>query len=238
MTCLFNAVFPTATFAGDTFMQAWLSLEALQIWLAHGTARGLVGPASYSAATAIALRDDYGAAYRAARRIVAVGEARGYEPETSLARFVSSYFGCWFEPLEIGVAQAKRAREGLIKGGDLAPPAIPWRTPPGGDLISCPTLDIYVAEAEKALAFVRRSASNQWGSGWRPTSGWQMRCAAKPPTHPVGWRSIDRYADDSAVPFYGDLSRAIAATIFDDPTSLRHTPPRRYKRCLLPSATM
>ncbi len=120
VTCLFNAVFPTATFAGDTFLQAWLSLEALQIWLDHGTARGIVGPASYSAATAIALRDDYAAAYRASRRIVAVGEARGYEPETSLARFVSSYFNCWFEPLESSVEQARRACDGLIKGGDLA----------------------------------------------------------------------------------------------------------------------
>ena len=88
VTCLLNAVFPTATFAGDTFMQAWLSLEALRILLDHGTARGIVGPASYSAVTAIALRDDYGAAYRASRRILALAEARGYEPETSLARFV------------------------------------------------------------------------------------------------------------------------------------------------------
>src|SRR5271166_973273 len=84
VTCLFDAVFPTSTFAGDTFMQAWLSLEALQIWLDHGTARGLVGPASYSAATAIALRDDYSAPYRASHRIMTVGAARGYEPETSL----------------------------------------------------------------------------------------------------------------------------------------------------------
>ena len=36
--------------------------------------------------------------------------------------------------------------------------------------------------------------------------------------------SIDRYADDSAVPFYGDLSRATAAAIFDDEAALkRHT---------------
>ena len=188
MTCLFNAVFPTATFAGDTFMQAWLSLEALQIWLDHGTARGLVGPASYSAATAIALRDDYSAAYRAARRIVAVGEARGYEPETSLARFVSSYFGCWFEPLEIGVAQAKRAREGLIKGGDLATAGYTVAHTYGGRLISCPRWISMSPRRRRHWPSCSGSASNRWGSGWRPIGGWRMRCAAKPPTHQVGRR--------------------------------------------------
>src|SRR5271166_544127 len=221
VTCLFNAVFPTATFAGDTFMQAWLSLEALQIWLDHGTARGLVGPASYSAATAIALRDDYGAAYRAARRIVAVGEARGYEPETSLARFVTSYFGCWFEPLEIGVAQAKRAREGLIKGGDLATAGYTVAHTYGGQLDFVPTLDIYVAEAEKALAFVRQVGIEPMGQ-WVEAYQWLADALRGETPYPSGGVAlIDRYADDSAVPFYGDLSRAIAATIFDDPTSLR-----------------
>jgi signal transduction histidine kinase len=224
VTCLFNAVFPTATFAGDTFMQAWLSLEALQIWLDHGTARGLVGPASYSAATAIALRDDYGAAYRAARRIVAVGEARGYEPETSLARFVSSYFGCWFEPLEIGVAQAKRAREGLIKGGDLATAGYTVAHTYGGRLDFVPTLDVYVAEAEKALAFVQRVGIEPMGQ-WVEAYQW-LADALRGETAAASGEAvaIDRHADDPAVPFYGHLSRAIAAAIFDDPTSLRrHT---------------
>ena len=170
VTCLFHAVFPTATFAGDTFMQAWLSLEALQIWLDHGTARGMVGPASYSAATAIALRDDYGAAYRASRRIMTVAAARGYEPETSLARFVSSYFSCWFEPLESSVQQAKRARDGLIKGGDLATAGYTVAHTYGGRLDFVPTLDVYAAEAEKALAFVRRvgiEPMGQWVEAYR-----------------------------------------------------------------------
>ena len=60
---------------------AWLSLEALRIWLEHGPARTLVGPASHAAFAAVALRGDYAAGYRALRRILALGEARGYEPE-------------------------------------------------------------------------------------------------------------------------------------------------------------
>jgi signal transduction histidine kinase len=220
VTCLFNAVFPTATFAGDVFMQTWLSLEALQIWLDHGTARGLVGPASYSAATAIALRDDYGAAYRAARRIVAVGEARGYEPETSLARFVSSYFGCWFEPLEVCVAEAKRARDGLVEGGDLATAGYTVAHTYGGRLDLVPTLDIYIAEATKASDFVRRVGIEPMGQ-WVETYQWLADALRGETSYPSGEVVIDGHADDSGVPFYGDLSRAIAAAIFDDPTGLR-----------------
>jgi signal transduction histidine kinase/tetratricopeptide (TPR) repeat protein len=223
VTRLFSAVFPTATFSGDVFMQAWLSLMALQIWLDHGTARGLVGPASYSAATAIALRDDYGAAYQAARRIVAVGEARGYEPETSLARFVSSYFGCWFEPLEVCVGQAKRAHDGLVAGGDLATAGYTVTHTYGGRLDFVPTLDIYAAEAEDALDFVRRvgiEPMGQWVKAYQ-----RLADALRGETsHPSGEVAIDGCADDSAVPFYGDLSRAIAAAIFDDSTGLtRHS---------------
>ena len=223
VTCLFNAVFPTATFAGDVFMQAWLSLEALQIWLDQGTARGLVGPASYSAATAIALRDDYGAAYRAARRIVAVGEDRGYEPETSLARFVSSYFSCWFEPLEVSVGQAKHACDGLVQGGDLATAGYTVAHTYGGRLDFVPTLDIYVAEAETALAFVRRVGIEPMGQ-WVQAYRWLADVLRGETFDPSGEVAVDRCADDAAVPFYGDLSRAIADAIFDDQEGLsRHS---------------
>ena len=224
VTCLFNAVFPTTTFAGDTFMQAWLSLEALQIWLDHGTARGIAGPASYSAATAIALRDDYGAAYRASRRIVAVGQARGYEPETSLARFVASYFSCWFEPLESSVGLANRAREGLIKGGDLATAGYTVAHTYGGRLDFVPTLDVYAAEAETALAFVRRVGIEPMGQ-WVEAYQWLADALRAEISAESGEAvPIDGDADDPAVPFYGDLSRAIAAAVFGDLGSLRrHT---------------
>ena len=224
VTCLFSAVFPTATFAADTFLQAWLSLEALQIWLDHGTARGLVGPASYSAATAIALRDDYGAAYRASHRIATMGAARGYEPETALARFVFSYFSCWFEPLESSVEQAKRAREGLIKGGDLVTAGYTVAHTYGGRLDFVPTLDVYAAEAEEALAFVRRvgiEPMGQWVAAYRELADALRGETSAASAEPV---PIDRHAEDPAVPFYGHLSRAIAAAIFDDSATLtRHT---------------
>ena len=46
------------------------------------------------------------------RRILALGEARGYEPDTSHARFEFALLACWFEPIENGVQAAQRARKG------------------------------------------------------------------------------------------------------------------------------
>ena len=110
-TRLINAVLPAA-FVPDHAAVAWLSLEALRIWIEHGPARTLLGPASHAGFAAVAMRGDYAAGYRALRRILALGEARGYEPDTSQARFVFALLSCWFEPIESSVQAAQRARKG------------------------------------------------------------------------------------------------------------------------------
>ena len=150
VTCLLNATFPPAHWAGDTFIRAWLSLEATRILLDHGTARGVLFPASYSTVGSVALRDDYDAAYRAVRRILTLAEARGYEPDTSQARFVFSRFSCWFEPLEISVQHAKRAYEGLIRSGDLATAGYAVVQSLTVQVDCAPTLDVYLAEVDAA----------------------------------------------------------------------------------------
>ena len=222
VTCLLSAVFPTATFSGDIFMQAWLSLEAVRILLDHGSARGMLGPASYSAVTAIALRDDYGSAYRASSRILALAEARGYEPETSLARFVVSYFMCWFEPLEVSVRQAKRAHDGLVKGGDLATAGYTVAHTYGGLLDCAPSLNGYLAEADRAIAFVQRVGIEPM-SQWLEAYQWLADVVrGENPAVSGEAAPIDWYAEMPAVPFYGHLSRAIAAAILDEHASLRH----------------
>ena len=64
---LINAVLPAA-YVADPALYAWLSLETLRIWLERGPGRTLLGPASIAAFAAVALRSDYAAGYRAARR--------------------------------------------------------------------------------------------------------------------------------------------------------------------------
>ena len=93
-------------------MLAWLSLEALRIWTVNGPDRALLGPASAIALVTIDQRQDYRGGYRALRRLLASGEAHGYEPETSQARFTHAFSSChWCEPIEEGRPPGRHRRE-------------------------------------------------------------------------------------------------------------------------------
>jgi signal transduction histidine kinase/predicted Ser/Thr protein kinase len=157
---LLSATIPAAYFT-DLAAVAWLSLETVRIWLEHGPAPTLLGPASTAAFHAVVQRGDDSGGYRAVRRILALGEARGYEPGTSEARHLFATL-CWaFEPIENGVQAGQRAREGLIAGGDLATASYTYHPTVSGLLESAPTLDACVAEVEEGLAFARRTGSEQ-----------------------------------------------------------------------------
>ncbi|HEX2298867.1 MAG TPA: hypothetical protein VHH34_10170, partial [Pseudonocardiaceae bacterium] len=159
-TRLLGAALPAA-FNIDPSMHAWLSLEALRIWLEHGPGPTLLGPASVAAYHAVALRGDDSAGYRAVRRILGLGEARGYEPATSQARWVFALHSCWFESIDNAVHAAQQAREGLVGGGDLANAGYTYH-PAVFYLLDCaPLLDDVVVEVEAGLAFVRRTGSEQ-----------------------------------------------------------------------------
>ena len=106
---LINATQPAAFFLGDPATVTWLGVEALRICLEHGPAPALVVPVAYTAFGAVALRGDYAAGYRAARRILALAEARGYEPGTSQARMQFAALSFWAEPIENSVHASQRA---------------------------------------------------------------------------------------------------------------------------------
>jgi signal transduction histidine kinase len=223
-TRLINAVLPAAYLVPDPALEAWLSLEALRIWLEHGPGPTLLGPVGHTAVAAIALRGDSAAGYRAIRRILALGEARGYEPETSQVRFLFATFSCWFEPIENGVQTAQRAREGLIAGGDLAHAGYTFM-PSVCSLLDCaPSLDSYATEVEAGLAFVRRTGSeqiSQWLDSYRWLAG-VLRGESSAATGDAV--TIDRYADNPLAVLYTHINHAIAAAIFGDLGLLaRHT---------------
>ncbi|MFR9803682.1 AAA family ATPase [Pseudonocardia sp. RS010] len=221
---LLNAVLPAAYFVPDHATIAWLSLEALRIWIAHGPGPTLVGPASIAAFAAVTLRDDYAAGYRAVRRILALGEARGYEPDTSQARSLFAILACWFEPIENGVHAARRAREGLIAGGELTYASYTYHLTVSGLLDCAPTLDVCVAEVEVGLAFAWRTGSEQtgqWLDPFRRLAGVLRgeRAAAAGQT-----ATIDRHADNPMALLFAHISHAIAAVVFGDAVALaRHT---------------
>ena len=219
---LLNAVLPATYYSADHMTQAWLSLEMLRIWLEQGPSRTLAGATTSATFIVLALRDDYDAAYRALRRMVALGEARGYEPETSQARYVLGVLGCWFEPLESTVQATQRAREGLIAGGDLANAGYTYHPGTVTALLDCGlTLDVYVAEVEAASAFARRTGSEQLAQlldscRWigDVLRGNIVASASE----------ANSYADNPLALVHAHLSHAKAAAIFGDPVALaRHT---------------
>ena len=146
----------------DMMIVAWLVLESQRLWAEHGPCAALVANLSRTTLVAISLRQDYRTGYDAVRRVLAVSEARGYEPETSQARHLFAIStGHWFEPLENCIDQARRAREGLLMGGDLQSACHTYRTSIPGLLDCAPTLDSYAAEIDAGLAFAARTGNDQ-----------------------------------------------------------------------------
>jgi len=218
---LINATQPAAFFLGDPAMVTWLGVEALRICLEHGPAPALVVPVAYTAFGAVALRGDYAAGYRAARRILALAEARGYEPGTSQARMQFAALSFWAEPIENSVHAAQRAREGLIAGGDSANAGYAYYVSVSG-LLDCAPLERYLTEAEAALAFSRRTGK----TGRVLDSYWWLTDVLRDESTAAAGEAVstDKYAGDPHAQFFAHLSQATAAAVFGDPAGLeRHT---------------
>ena len=221
---LINAVLSPTFAVADHATNAWLCLEALRIWIEHGPGRTLVGPASTAAVAAVTLRGDYAAGYRTVRRILALSEPRGYEPGASQARFIFSILCCFFEPVENGVREGQRAREGLIAGGDLAYAGHACKSIAAALTECAPSLDVYLAEVEAALAFALRTG-NEDASQALDSYRWLAGVLrGESPATAGEAASTDRYAGNPQALAMAHITRAIAAAIFGDQTGLlRHT---------------
>ena len=224
VTRLINATLPAAYFAADHAMLAWLGMEALRIWIEDGPGPALPGPAGHAAYGPLALRGDYAAAYRTLLRILAVGEARGYEPGTSQARYLFGDLCCWFEPIENGIQAIRRAREGLIAGGGLSISGYSTYHPTVTGLFDCaPALDACLAEVEAAVAYVRRT-SNEEASQWLDSYQWLASVLRGDSSASGEAVAADKYAGNPFGLLHAHLTRAIAAAVFDDAASLaQHT---------------
>ncbi|WP_344317285.1 diguanylate cyclase, partial [Actinoplanes couchii] len=144
-----------ALFRGDHRMMVWLITTAFAMWARRGPARELIGAVSHIGFVT-AQSGDYRAGYQAIRRILAVGQAHGWEPGTSQARMLHAFVGIfWFEPLEHAIRAAHDARDGLIRGGDLANAANTFFSSVTLGL-DAGELGLFDAEAEAAVAFFER----------------------------------------------------------------------------------
>jgi predicted ATPase/signal transduction histidine kinase len=219
-----DAIQPAAYFGQEPMLMAWLSLQALRIWREYGPARPLVGAATGIPVAAVALGNNYALPYRALRRLLALSEARGYEPESSTPRVLLALLGWWFEPLEDSVDEARQAREGYIGGGDLGQAAYTF-VPTVRALLECaPSLDVCVAELDAGLAFVRRIGSVNMVEVLE-TYKWVIDALrGERPTATGAPVFIAGYSDTPATVLLVHSIQAMAAAIFGDQDSLeRHT---------------
>jgi diguanylate cyclase (GGDEF)-like protein len=222
---LMNRLMPPAFFTNQSMMN-WLSLQALRMWADYGPDATLVGPASHIAFVITPLRQDYRTAYRLMQRILAVGEARGYEPHTSQARFLFALGSDqWFEAIEEDMTQTLRAREGLVDGGDLQNACWTYY-PVVYEMFDCaPSLDSYVAEVESGLEFARRTGNNHAAEMFAAYRGLAAALRGEPvdvPTEAAGWEAA--MAANPLAAAIMHVTGALGAALLDRPADLtRHT---------------
>ncbi|HVZ45076.1 MAG TPA: AAA family ATPase [Ramlibacter sp.] len=149
-----------AFFSADTKAFVWLMLESQRLWAEHGACQELVASLGRMGGVMIGLRGDYRAAFEITRHVLQVGEALGYEPQTSEARGMYAGTAChWFEPLETTFHHAKRAYEGMQAAGDLSYACYVHRAVVLTLLDLAPTLDTCDAEVEAGLALCARTGN-------------------------------------------------------------------------------
>jgi signal transduction histidine kinase len=216
---LIDAVLPLGYFVADSALIAWLAMEAVRIWIEHGPSRILVGSIAHAAYQGGPQGGDNHAAYRSLRRIIAIGEGRGYEPGTSQARHMAATMSGWFEPIETGVEAAHRARHGLLAGGELAYAGYTYQLSVPYSVDCAATLASFAAEVDAGLAFLRRTGNEQSGR-WLDSYAWLIGVlGGSAETREAV--PLDRYAGDPTALIYAHICRGIAAAIFGDPVGLR-----------------
>jgi diguanylate cyclase (GGDEF)-like protein len=219
-------ILPVAYFSGQPVF-AWLVALAQRMWAEHGPCAELVAPLSHAGFMTIMLRQDYRTGYEATRRVLAVSEARGYEPHTSHARLLFSLgHGPWFEPVPAQLEVARLAREGLQFHGDPVTCFTYFSSLPL--FLDCaPTLEAFNAEAEAALAAARRIGDTHTAAaylGYRQLARALRGATAAPGS--LSDPSVDfaaHIADLAANPTGAANAHtvcAVAAAVFDDADAL------------------
>ncbi|GIJ48797.1 serine/threonine protein kinase [Virgisporangium aliadipatigenens] len=157
---LFNRLMPTAFFLGDRQTVAWTVSESQRIWAEYGPSAGLVANLSGIGAVAVQVRGDYRLGHMVGRHMLAVGEARGYEPETSILRHRHTLIHMtWNEPIERCIDQARSAHEGLVRGGELQLASHTCHTSLPAVLECAESLGAYAAEIRSSAMFAVRIGS-------------------------------------------------------------------------------
>ena len=138
-----------------------LVLTGHRMWVEHGPCGPLAGVLSCAAIVTIGLREDYRTAYRLTRHVLAVAEGRQHEPATSQVRHMLARSALhWFDDLELVAEQARRARAGLLQGGELQIASFTFYTTLTISLETTTDLAGCEADAVAALVYAARTGNH------------------------------------------------------------------------------
>jgi diguanylate cyclase (GGDEF)-like protein len=204
---------PPAFFTDHSAMQR-LVATAQRIWTSHGPSPALVVPLAHSGIAALLSRRDYQTGYRVLRHVEAIGEARGWDAETAVARFLASVSTThWSEPVEHSVDLARRAHEQLVRSGDLAFACFTSHTTVPAMLDVAPTLSAFQAELARATAFTVKVGNEQNAAIMSSFAAFHGTLTGA---------TVDDLAvgDNPMASAYHHITRGLAAMLFGDVTGL------------------
>jgi diguanylate cyclase (GGDEF)-like protein len=227
---LVNRMLPAAFFCDQPTM-TWLALESRRFWAEYGPAASLVGPLSHLPFAITAITGDYRTGYRIAARVLAVSEARGYEPDTSQARFLYALGSSqWFEPLEVSFQHAHRAHEASLRGGDLENAGNTFYISVAAALDCAPTVDEFLAEVNAGLAYATRTGNaflvdylivyRQLGLAMRGETTAPGRLDAPEPGGFTLAGHLTKFGPEQPAAANTHVAAALAALVFDLPAAI------------------
>ncbi len=225
---ILSRLFPPACFLMEEKTLVWLLLEAQRLWSAHGPSPALMVALSRASMVLIPLRGDWRCGFDIARYVLEVGQAHGFEPETSEARHAFAISAShWFEPLAITAQHALQTRDGFARFGDISFCCFTYGVTNEVARECAPSLASYAADIEAGLALCARAA-NHLAATLIGVERQLLRClrgeTASPGTFDDAGFSEAAFLEDAAsmpvmrITFL--LRRAIAAAIWGDTDKL------------------
>jgi diguanylate cyclase (GGDEF)-like protein len=206
-----------ACFFFDQVTMAWLALAGARIWAESGPARTLVGAVGHLPWVLVRRQQAYRAGYQLMRRILTVGEERHYEPDLAQARFLYVLGLChWFNPLEEEISEATRAREDLIRGGDVLNACYSTSM---AYLDVAGTVHDFAAAADSAVAFAERTGNEQ-AAGFFKAYRWLAAALRGDPSADANGEFAIPDPLDPVMAANAHVARALAGALFDDADAL------------------
>ena len=147
-------------FSGDP-VWIWLVGLAARLWRTQGRAAELTGALGHAAFATIVAAQDYRTGYRATRRLLEESSGLDHPTVHAHVMFLHTLSSApWFEPMPQVVAQARAAREALVRGGDPWAASFTYFASASASVWSAATVAEWEAEAASGLAMDERTGND------------------------------------------------------------------------------